>query len=78
MPNYEYECPDCGPFEVHQRMSDPPLSRHAACGSPVERRISAVSFALKGGGWYADGYAGKGAAACAPGGCAKPDCAAKS
>lgn len=76
MPSYDYECPQCGAFEVNQRMSDPPLTHHEACGSPVQRQISPVSFALKGGGWYADGYGSQGAA-CAPGGCAKPDCGAK-
>jgi putative FmdB family regulatory protein len=79
---YEYDCPRCGTFEVSQKMTEPALVQHDACGSKVERRISLTSFALKGGGWYSDGYAspassnarqatpGCGNAACAGGTCA--------
>jgi putative FmdB family regulatory protein len=80
MPYYEYECPKCGTFEIRQKMADPPLTLHELCGEPVQRRISATSFSLKGGGWYADGYGSKAAkseAACSPSGCEKPGCAAK-
>ena len=70
---YEYDCPQCGTFEVTQKMTDPVLTTHDACGAPVERRISLTSFSLKGGGWQADGYAstrGKSnAPACGGGGC---------
>jgi putative FmdB family regulatory protein len=55
MPLYEYDCPRCGSFELTQRITEPPLSRHT-CGEVVQRRISRSSFALKGSGWYADGY----------------------
>ena len=51
----EYKCPKCGDFEVTQRITEPALERHE-CGSRVKRQISLTSFALKGGGWYADGY----------------------
>jgi putative FmdB family regulatory protein len=54
---YEYDCPQCGTFEVTQKMSDPPLTVHGNCGFAVERRISLTSFSLKGAGWHADGYA---------------------
>jgi putative FmdB family regulatory protein len=57
MPIYEYDCQKCGTFEVSQKISEPALTTHDACGGPVQRRISLTSFALKGGGWYADGYA---------------------
>lgn len=84
MPIYEYDCPKCGTFEVSQKMSEPALTTHDSCGEPVTRRISVTSFALKGGGWYADGYAsskkeassagtstsGCGSGACGTGGCA--------
>ena len=79
MPRYEYECPKCGSFEVMQKISDAPLARHE-CGEAVERKISKTAFALKGGGWYADGYgasSGSGASkseSCSPTGCAKPGC----
>lgn len=67
---YEYDCPKCGTFEVSQKMTEEPLAVHDACGEKVERRISLTSFALKGGGWYSDGYASssssKGASSAAP------------
>jgi putative FmdB family regulatory protein len=76
MPRYEYECPKCGSFEVTQKISDAPLARHD-CGEAVERKISKTAFALKGGGWYADGYGSSGSSkseSCSPTGCAKPGC----
>jgi len=58
MPVYEYECPACEKvIEVQQRMSDDPLSQCPDCGGPVKKIMSMSSFKLKGGGWYADGYA---------------------
>lgn len=77
MPIYEYDCQKCGTFEVSQKMSDPALTTHEACGEPVQRRISLTSFALKGGGWYADGYAssgGKKAESASTGGCGSGAC----
>lgn len=76
MPIYEYDCQKCGTFEVSQKMSEPSLTTHDACGSPVERRISLTSFALKGGGWYSDGYAstGRKAETSSSGGCASGAC----
>jgi putative FmdB family regulatory protein len=74
MPIYEYECQRCGVFEARQKITEPPLERHD-CGEPVERKMSVTAFALKGGGWYADGYASK--SACSPSGCDKPACEAK-
>ncbi len=58
MPIYEYRCGKCRKvFEVLQKFSDPPLKRHKDCGGTVERLVSQSSFQLKGGGWYASGYA---------------------
>ena len=58
MPVYEYECPACEKvIEVQQRMSDAPLSNCPDCDGPVKKLMSMSSFQLKGGGWYADGYA---------------------
>jgi putative FmdB family regulatory protein len=59
MPIYEYECDKCGhAFEREQRMSDPPVKTCPKCrGRKVTKLISRSSFVLKGGGWYADGYA---------------------
>ncbi len=52
MPIYEYEakepvkgCPHCRqPFEVTQRIVDPPLSVCPACGQPVRKIISLPSI----------------------------------
>ena len=57
MPTYEYSCTSCGTFDVEQRITEPALSTCDKCGGPVRRLISRSSFALRGGGWYADGYA---------------------
>jgi len=61
MPIYEYACPKCdSEFEVEQRITENPLKTCPKCRSRrIKRLISQTSFALKGGGWYADGYAAK-------------------
>ena len=57
MPVYEYQCKDCGyRFEMRQKFSDHPVSSCAECNGKVERVISLTGFALKGGGWYQQGY----------------------
>ena len=59
MPLYEYDCATCGTFEATQRITEAPLRACPTCGGEkVQRLISANSFALKGGGWYADLYGG--------------------
>ena len=67
MPTYEYECTRGCRFEIEQSIKDDALKRcpKAVCprgvgGVSVHRLISAASFILKGGGWYSDGYSGKG------------------
>ena len=75
MPVYEYQCEACqNVFEARQKFSDPPLSSCPACGGAVKKLISRTGFALKGSGWYQQGYSGGGEkpAACpaAGGGCA--------
>jgi putative FmdB family regulatory protein len=62
MPIYEYACGKCeSEFEVEQRITEDPLRSCPKCRSRrIKRLISQTSFALKGGGWYADGYASKG------------------
>lgn len=63
MPIYEYHCTACDKtFEVFQKISDPPLAECPDCGKQVRRLISQTSFALKGGGWYKDGYSSAGSA----------------
>lgn len=58
MPMYEYQCEKCGlVFEAMQKFSDAPLSECKSCGGTVKKLISQSGFALKGGGWYQQGYA---------------------
>lgn len=61
MPIYEYRCGDCGKeVEALQKFSDPPLTDCPSCGGTnLKRLLSQSSFALKGSGWYADGYGGR-------------------
>jgi putative FmdB family regulatory protein len=74
MPMYEYQCKECGiVFEARQKFSDAPLTECKECGGAVSKLISQTGFALKGGGWYDQGYGGK-ASACSSGGDA-PACA---
>jgi putative FmdB family regulatory protein len=74
MPMYEYQCKECGlVFEARQKFSDAPLTECGECGGQVAKLISQAGFALKGGGWYDQGYGDK-SASCASadsgGGCA--------
>ena len=57
MPIYEYDCPECGVFEVTQRITEKPLSRCPTCRIKVRKLISQTSFQLKGSGWYLTDYA---------------------
>jgi putative FmdB family regulatory protein len=57
MPLYEYQCTSCNEtFELRQKFSDPPASVCPKCGGEMKKLISQSGFALKGGGWYGDGY----------------------
>jgi len=57
MPMYEYRCTSCEKqFEVRQKFSDPPVTVCPDCGGAVTKLISSAAFALKGGGWYSEGY----------------------
>ncbi len=58
MPVYEYECNECHKvFEIQQKMADKPLTSCPECEGEIKKLMSMSSFQLKGGGWYADGYA---------------------
>jgi len=58
MPVYEYECNACHKvLEVQQKMADDPLTTCPECQGELKKLMSMSSFQLKGGGWYADGYA---------------------
>ncbi|BBA69406.1 FmdB family zinc ribbon protein [Geobacter sulfurreducens] len=62
MPLYEYRCDACDKqFELRQKFSDAPATECPSCGGPVHKLISQSGFALKGGGWYAQGYSSGGA-----------------
>ncbi|MEM8563589.1 MAG: zinc ribbon domain-containing protein [Pseudomonadota bacterium] len=54
MPIYEYQCQNCGKeLEALQKVSEQPLVDCPACGEPaLKKKVSAVAFRLKGGGWY--------------------------
>jgi len=61
MPIYEYECPVCGVIEVMQGINEKPLAKCPSCHRrKVKKLISESCFQLKGSGWYATDYAGKG------------------
>lgn len=58
MPTYEYKCQKCEKnFEYVQKITEDPKKKCEKCGGKLERLISGGAFQLKGGGWYADGYA---------------------
>jgi putative FmdB family regulatory protein len=60
MPVYEYRCNACNnKFELRQKFSDPPADRCPNCDGTVSKIVSAVSFSLKGSGWFGDGYGTK-------------------
>lgn len=54
MPIYEYQCEACDhELEALQKLSDPVMVDCPECSKPaLKKKISAVGFRLKGGGWY--------------------------
>lgn len=57
MPIYEYRCRSCGQtLEVIQKMGARPLRKCRHCSGRLDKLVSRTSFALKGGGWYSEGY----------------------
>ena len=80
MPTYEYQCEKCGhEFEREQRITEDPIKTCPKCKAPKAKRlISATSFVLKGGGWYSDLYASRGAKKEAKGEPAAPSTTASS
>ena len=67
MPLYEYQCEKCGElFEVMQKFTDEPIAKHAKCGGPVHKLLSAPALQFKGSGWYITDY-GKGGSKTASG-----------
>jgi putative FmdB family regulatory protein len=67
MPIYEYECSECGRFEVVQKVDEKPVNKNPDCKNKdcpckAERVMSAPSFHLKGTGWYKTDYKPSGSA----------------
>lgn len=64
MPIYEYRCSSCGhQKEFLQKLSDAPLTVCTACGKETfAKMLTAAGFQLKGSGWYATDFKGRGAA----------------
>ena len=69
MPIYEYRCTSCGhQQEFLQKVSDTPLTVCTACGKATfAKMLTAAGFQLKGSGWYATDFKGKGSAPAAKG-----------
>ena len=59
MPLHEYQCSQCGRFELIHKFSDPPLASCPTCGKPVQKLPSAPAIQFKGTGWYVTDYASK-------------------
>ena len=56
MPVYEFQC-ECGQISESLVRMDTKTIECPKCHKEAKKIISACSFELKGGGWYADGYA---------------------
>ena len=56
MPVYEFQC-KCGHITEELVRMDTQAVECPKCHDKAKKIISACSFELKGGGWYADGYA---------------------
>lgn len=59
MPTYEYACDTCSKeYEIEQKIVDPPIEKCETekCEGTPKRVISRSNFALKGSGWFKDGY----------------------
>ena len=56
MPFYEFEC-ICGEITEELVKMGTEEIECPKCGGHAKKIISRCSFSLKGGGWYADGYA---------------------
>jgi len=61
MPLYELKCEKCNHiFEVIQKYDEPlPICENKECDGEIKKIVSKTSFALKGGGWFKDGYSTK-------------------
>jgi putative FmdB family regulatory protein len=62
MPIYEYRCSSCGHQQEYLlKVSDPPRTTCPSCGKEaLTKMVTAAGFQLKGSGWYATDFKGKG------------------
>lgn len=62
MPNYDYQCTDCGhQFEHFQSMNDPKLTTCPECQGQLKRLLGSGSgIIFKGGGFYETDFKNKG------------------
>ncbi len=57
MPTYDYECPQCGTFELFQSIVEDPLKRCPTCRRKVRRLIgSGGGILFKGSGFHETDY----------------------
>jgi len=59
MPVYEFECSSCGTVTEQLTKMGTEEILCPNCRKKARKIISKCTFELKGGGWYADGYAAK-------------------
>jgi len=59
VPLYEYQCGQCGRFELIRKFSDVALAACPTCGSAIDKLPSAPAIQFKGSGWYVNDYARK-------------------
>lgn len=56
MPIFEYECPDCGRFEVIESSPGAPTTKCPTCSKKSKKVISAAAIQFKGSGFYKTDY----------------------
>lgn len=59
MPVYEFQCPEDGTIIEKFVKLGTETVECPKCRSTAKKIISQCTFSLKGGGWFADGYAAK-------------------
>jgi putative FmdB family regulatory protein len=57
VPLYEYQCGQCGSFELIRKFSDPALASCPTCGGEIQKLPSSPAIQFKGTGWYITDYA---------------------
>jgi len=52
MSRYEYECPNCGVFEIRRSIKADPLKKCPKCGSEIRQLFSPPSAIYRGSGFF--------------------------